>query len=52
MRVLIAASIATLLAATLACEVAQQSQRARRVKGTGVVEAVDAELKQVVIDHA
>jgi protein SCO1/2 len=51
MRTLIAASIATLLAATLACDVAQHSQRARRVHGTGVVEAVDAELKQVVIDH-
>lgn len=35
----------------MACDVAQHSQRARRVKGTGVVEAVDAELKQVVIDH-
>jgi protein SCO1/2 len=35
----------------LACDVAQHSQRARRVKGTGVVEAVDAQLKQVVIDH-
>jgi len=35
----------------LACDVAQHSQRARRVHGTGVVEAVDAELKQVVIDH-
>jgi protein SCO1/2 len=51
MRVLIAASIATLLAAPLACDVAQHSQRARRVHGTGVVEAVDVGLKQVVIDH-
>jgi protein SCO1/2 len=40
-----------LAAAVLGCDVAQHSQRARRVKGTGVVEAVDAELKQVVIDH-
>ena len=35
----------------MACDVAQHSQRARRVHGTGVVEAVDVELKQVVIDH-
>lgn len=41
-----------LLAALLAaCDVAQHSRRARRVEATGVVEAVDAELKQVVIDH-
>ena len=37
--------------ALLACDVAQQSQRARRVQGVGVVEAVDPALKQVVIDH-
>ena len=46
-----AACLLLLAAAVLACDVAQHSQRARRVKGTGVVEAVDAELKQVVIDH-
>jgi protein SCO1/2 len=40
-----------LVAAALACDVAQHSQRARRVEATGVVEAVDAELKQIVIDH-
>lgn len=41
-----------LLAAVVsACDVAQHSRRARRVEATGVVEAVDAELKQVVIDH-
>jgi protein SCO1/2 len=40
-----------LLAALLACDVAQQSQRARRVHGRGVVEAVDVAEKQVVIDH-
>jgi protein SCO1/2 len=37
--------------ATFGCDVAQQSQRARRVEGVGVVEAVDVALKQVVIDH-
>jgi len=46
-----AAPLLLLLAAALACDVAQHSQRARRVQGSGVVEAVDAELKQVVIDH-
>jgi len=52
MRSLIAASLAALLlAGALACDVAQQSQRARRVEGVGVVEAVDVALKQVVIDH-
>jgi len=45
------APLLLLAAALLACDVAQQSQRARRVQGHGVVEAVDAELKQVVIDH-
>jgi len=46
------AALAVLLAAgVLACDVAQHSQRARRVEATGVVEAVDVELKQVVIDH-
>lgn len=40
-----------LAAGLLACDVAQHSQRARRVEATGVVEAVDAELKQIVIDH-
>ncbi len=39
------------MAATFGCDVAQQSQRARRVQGVGVVEAVDVALKQVVIDH-
>jgi protein SCO1/2 len=38
-------------AAVSSCDVAQHSRRARRVEATGVVEAVDAELKQVVIDH-
>jgi protein SCO1/2 len=48
-----AANIAALLLVltTLACDVAQQSQRARRVQGVGVVESVDVPLKQVVIDH-
>jgi protein SCO1/2 len=48
-----AASIAALVLvmAALGCDVAQQSQRARRVQGVGVVEAVDVALKQVVIDH-
>jgi protein SCO1/2 len=45
----IAALLCVLLA--VACDVAQHSQRARRVEAKGVVEAVDAELKQVVIDH-
>jgi protein SCO1/2 len=40
-----------LAAAVSACDVAQHSRRARRVEATGVVEAVDAELAQVVIDH-
>jgi protein SCO1/2 len=43
---------AVLLAcAALACDVAQQSQRARRVEARGVVESVDVALAQVVIDH-
>jgi protein SCO1/2 len=37
--------------ALASCDVAQHSQRARRVEATGVVEAVDPALKQVVIDH-
>ena len=45
------ALVLLLVAAALACDVAQHSRRARRVEATGVVEAVDAELKQVVIDH-
>jgi protein SCO1/2 len=44
--------LAALLAAgVLACDVAQHSRRARRVEATGVVEAVDIAMKQVVIDH-
>ena len=39
------------LLSALACDVAQQSRRARRVQGVGVVEAVDPKLNQVVIDH-
>ncbi len=37
--------------AALGCDVAQHSQRARRVEARGVVEAVDPALRQVVIDH-
>jgi protein SCO1/2 len=40
-----------LAAAALGCDVAQHSQRARRVEARGVVEAVDPALQQVVIDH-
>jgi protein SCO1 len=50
MRATIAALLSLGLAAG-ACDVAQHSQRARRVEAKGVVEAVDVELKQVVIDH-
>jgi protein SCO1/2 len=35
----------------LACDVAQHSQRARRVEARGMVESLDRELKQVIIDH-
>ena len=42
---------ALLVLALTSCDVAQHSQRARRVEATGVVEAVDPALKQVVIDH-
>lgn len=35
----------------LACDVAQHSQRARRVEARGLVESLDRELKQVIIDH-
>lgn len=45
-----AAALATLLL-LLACDVAQHSQRARRVEARGLVEAVDPDLKQVIIDH-
>jgi protein SCO1/2 len=45
------ALLACLLCAALACDVAQHSQRARRVEARGVVESVDVALKQVVIDH-
>jgi protein SCO1/2 len=54
MRSIVGRNIAAgllLAVGALACDVAQHSQRARRVEGVGVVEAVDAELKQVVIDH-
>ena len=54
MRSIVGRNIAAgllLAAGALACDVAQHSQRARRVEATGVVEAVDAELKQVVIEH-
>jgi protein SCO1/2 len=47
----LALGAALLAALLLACDVAQHSQRARRVEATGVVEAVDVGLKQVVIDH-
>jgi protein SCO1/2 len=47
----IAAALLALALALLACDVAQHSQRARRVEATGVVEAVDAALAQVIIDH-
>jgi protein SCO1/2 len=40
-----------LVLALLGCDVAQHSQRARRVEATGVVEALDPALSQVVIDH-
>jgi protein SCO1/2 len=45
---------AALFAAALAlaaCDVAEHSQRVRRVEATGVVEALDPALGQVVIDH-
>jgi protein SCO1/2 len=45
------AALLSLLVAAAACDVAQHSQRARRVEAKGVVEAVDPALKQVVIDH-
>jgi protein SCO1/2 len=52
MKLRMAGILAALLSlGLLACDVAQHSQRARRVEAKGVVEAVDAELKQVVIDH-
>jgi protein SCO1 len=54
MRVRIANTVAALVSLGLAlgaCDVAQHSQRARRVEAKGVVEAVDPALKQVVIDH-
>jgi protein SCO1/2 len=52
MKLRMAGILAALLSLGLfACDVAQHSQRARRVEAKGVVEAVDAELKQVVIDH-
>jgi protein SCO1/2 len=37
--------------ALLGCDVAQHSQRARRVQARGMVESLDRELKQVIIDH-
>ena len=48
-----AASVAALALALLlvACDVAKHSERARRVEATGVVEALDPALAQVVIDH-
>jgi len=46
-----AAACALALVWLFACDVAQHSQRARRVEATGVVEAVDPALAQVVIDH-
>jgi protein SCO1/2 len=52
MKLRMAGTIAALLSlGLLGCDVAQHSQRARRVEAKGVVEAVDAELAQVVIDH-
>jgi protein SCO1/2 len=39
------------LLALSACDVAQHSQRARRVEARGLVESLDRELKQVIIDH-
>lgn len=48
----LASGVACALAlAWLGCDVAQHSQRARRVEATGVVEAVDPALQQVIIDH-
>jgi protein SCO1/2 len=47
-----ASAVACLLTfALLACDVAQHSQRTRRVEARGVVEAVDPALQQVIIDH-
>jgi len=53
-----AASVAVLALAPVlvacglvACDVAKHSERARRVEATGVVEALDPALAQVVIDH-
>jgi protein SCO1/2 len=51
MRASIAASIVLATLCAVACDVAQHSQRARRVEGVGVVESIDAPSKQVVIDH-
>ena len=46
-----AALLCALAVAAFGCDVAQHSQRARRVEAKGVVEAVDPALKQVIIDH-